>query len=213
MTQSFCQKCRWQTTPKLAHTLDPTSWSWPTRLSRQSVGTCQGNELTRNLSPLGNTQLHSSRLTECQWTNSGVKSTISVHELISALKKNWKGEKSTGICLLKVLRCLSHFWDSYKCHEFPFGICRTWCFCFASFAKKPQRFCSVYNCCCCFRNTAVLLTGEVSSVLLWCQQKCYAVLLCFWQEKCLQCCCAVNISVYNVAVLLTEVFTMLLCCW
>ena len=40
--QSFCQKCRWQVTPKHAYTLDPTNWSGLTMsLSRNSVGTYQ----------------------------------------------------------------------------------------------------------------------------------------------------------------------------
>ena len=54
-------------------------------LSRHSVGTYQGNELTRNSS--GNTRSQSSQLAEPLWTDPGLKSGISVHELISTLKK------------------------------------------------------------------------------------------------------------------------------
>ena len=43
------------------------------------------NELTRNLS--GNTQPQSSQLAEPLWTDLGIKSGISVPELISTLKK------------------------------------------------------------------------------------------------------------------------------
>ena len=46
------------------------------------------NELTRNLS--GNIQPQSSQLTEPLWTDPGIKSGISVYELISALKKKKK---------------------------------------------------------------------------------------------------------------------------
>ena len=54
-------------------------------LSRHSVGTLSGNELTRNSS--GNTRSQSSQLAEPLWTNPGVKSEISVRKLISTLKK------------------------------------------------------------------------------------------------------------------------------
>ena len=54
-------------------------------LSRYSVGTYQGNELTRDSSQ--NTQPQSSQLAEPLWTDPGRKNGISVHELISTLKK------------------------------------------------------------------------------------------------------------------------------
>ena len=54
-------------------------------LSRHSVRTYQGNELTRNLS--GNTRLQSSQLAESLWTDHGLKSGIGVRELISILQK------------------------------------------------------------------------------------------------------------------------------
>ena len=50
-------------------------------LSGHGVGTYQENELTRNLS--GNTRPQSSQLAEPLWTDPGVKSGISVRELIS----------------------------------------------------------------------------------------------------------------------------------
>ena len=50
-------------------------------LSRHSVGTYQGNELTRNSS--GNTWPQLSQLAEPLWTDLGVKSGISMRDLIS----------------------------------------------------------------------------------------------------------------------------------
>ena len=74
--QSFCQKCKWQVTPKHAYTLDPTKSEWVN---------LTGNELTHTLS--GNAQPQSSQLTEPLWTDPGIKSGISMRELISTLKK------------------------------------------------------------------------------------------------------------------------------
>ena len=54
-------------------------------LSRHSVGSYPQNELTRNLS--GNIRLQSSQLADPLWTDPGIKSEISVRELISASKK------------------------------------------------------------------------------------------------------------------------------
>ena len=54
-------------------------------------GNLSENELTRILS--GNTRPQVSQLAEPQWTNPGVKSGISVRELISTLKKEEKKEK------------------------------------------------------------------------------------------------------------------------
>ena len=62
-------------------------------LSRHSVGTYRGNELTGNLK--GNIhQPHLSQLAEPLWTDPGIKSGISVRELISTfflffLKCRW----------------------------------------------------------------------------------------------------------------------------
>ena len=49
------------------------------------------NDLTRNLS--GNIWPQSSQLAEAMWTDSGIKSGISVRELISTLKKKKKKKK------------------------------------------------------------------------------------------------------------------------
>ena len=55
-------------------------------LSRHGVGTYQGNELTRNSS--GNTRQQSSQFSEPLWTDPGVKSGISVSELVFTFKKS-----------------------------------------------------------------------------------------------------------------------------
>ena len=61
-------------------------------LSRQNVETYQENELTRYSS--GNTRPQSSQLAEPLWTDPGVKSGISVRELIATKrKKDIKKEK------------------------------------------------------------------------------------------------------------------------
>ena len=86
---SFCQKCRWQVTPKHAYSLDPSKSEWADHAATQEDN-LSGNELLRNSS--GNTRLQSSQLAEPLWTDPGLKSGISVHELISTLKK----KKSTG---------------------------------------------------------------------------------------------------------------------
>ena len=87
----FCQKCRWQVTPKHAYTLDPTKLEWPDCAAIQAE--CEklsGNELTCNSS--GNTRSQSSQLAEPLWTDSGLKSGISMCDLISTLKKSVGGE-------------------------------------------------------------------------------------------------------------------------
>ena len=61
-------------------------------LSRQSVRIYQETELTRNSSE--NTRSQSSQLAEALWADAGLKSGISVRELISTLKK--KKKKSAG---------------------------------------------------------------------------------------------------------------------
>ena len=65
-TRPFCQKCRWQVTPKRAHTSDPTNWSGLIMpLSRHSVGTYQetSSHATR-LGTLCNSRLSS--LSHCE---------------------------------------------------------------------------------------------------------------------------------------------------
>ena len=54
-------------------------------LSRHSVGTYQGNKLTRNESK--NARPLSSQIAEPLWTDPGLKSETSVRVLISTLKK------------------------------------------------------------------------------------------------------------------------------
>ena len=83
---SFCQKCRWQVTSKHAYILDPTKSEWANYAAvRAQCGNISGNKLTHNSS--GNTQPQSSQLTEPLWTDPGLKSGFSVHELIFSLKK------------------------------------------------------------------------------------------------------------------------------
>ena len=78
----FSHKYRWQVTPKRAYTFDSTKSEWTDYAAVQALcGSLSGNELTRN-SP-GNTQPQSSQSAEPLWTDSGLKSGISVRELIS----------------------------------------------------------------------------------------------------------------------------------
>ena len=78
--RSFCQKCRWQVTPKHAYTPDPTKTEWVDYAAVQAwCGNLSGNELTRNSS--GNTRSQSSQLAQPLWTDPGLKSGISVREL------------------------------------------------------------------------------------------------------------------------------------
>ena len=80
--RSFCQKCRWQVTPKHAYTLYPSKSEWADYATIQAeCGNLSGNELTRNSS--GNTRSQSSQLAEPLWTGPGLKSGISLRELIS----------------------------------------------------------------------------------------------------------------------------------
>ena len=80
--RSFCQNYRWQVTPKHAYTTDPTKSEWADYAAVQvQCGTLSGNKLTQNSSR--NTQSQSSQLAEPLWTDPGLKSGISVRELIS----------------------------------------------------------------------------------------------------------------------------------
>ena len=84
--QSFCQKCRWQVTPKHTYTLDPTKLEWTDYAAVQAeCGNLSGNKLTRNSS--GNTWSQLSQPAEPLWSDPGIKSRISSRELISTLKK------------------------------------------------------------------------------------------------------------------------------
>ena len=91
--QSFCQKCRWQVTPNHAYTLDPTKSEWVA--VQAYCRNLSGNELTRDLS--GNIRPQSSQLTEPLWTDSGIKTGISVCELNSASKKKKKEKKKRNV--------------------------------------------------------------------------------------------------------------------
>ena len=88
--RSFCQTCRWQVTPKHAYNLDQTKSEWDDYAAVQAeYGNLSGNELTRKLSE--NIWSQSSLLAELLWTDPGIKSGISVHELISTKKKKSAG--------------------------------------------------------------------------------------------------------------------------
>ena len=61
---SFCQKCRWQVTPKHTYTLDPSKSEWADYAAVQvEYGNLSGNKLTCNSS--GNTYRHLSSLSHC----------------------------------------------------------------------------------------------------------------------------------------------------
>ena len=69
-------------TPKHAYTFDPTKSEWADYVAVQAqCGKLSGNELTRNSS--GNPRSQSSQLAGLLWTDPGLKSGISVRELIS----------------------------------------------------------------------------------------------------------------------------------
>ena len=88
--RSFCQKCRWQVTPKHAYTLDTSKLEWADCAAVQAgCGNLSGNDLTRN--PSGNTLSQSSQLAEPYLTDPGLKSGINFRELISIKKKKKVG--------------------------------------------------------------------------------------------------------------------------
>ena len=81
-SRSFCQKRRWQFTPKYAYTPDPAKSEWADYAATLAqCGNLLGNELTRNSS--GNTLSQSSQLAEPLLTDPGIKSGISDRKLIS----------------------------------------------------------------------------------------------------------------------------------
>ena len=87
--RSFCQKCRWQVTPKHAYTLDPAKSEWAEYAAVQAeCGNLSGNELTRNLS--GNIRPQSSQLAAPLWTNPSINSGIIMGEPISTSKTKQK---------------------------------------------------------------------------------------------------------------------------
>ena len=74
---------------KHAYTLDPMKSQWADYATVQTLcGNLSGNDLIRNLS--GNIWTQPSKLPEPLWTDPGLKSGISVHELISTSKKKKK---------------------------------------------------------------------------------------------------------------------------
>ena len=82
----FCQKCRWQATPKHTYTLDPAQSELADYAAVQAqCASLSGNELTCNSSE--NTQPQSSQLAELLWTDPGLKRGISKRVLISIKKK------------------------------------------------------------------------------------------------------------------------------
>ena len=85
----FCQKCRWQFTPKHTYTLDPTKSELADYAAVQAwCGNLSGNMFTHNLS--GNIWPHSSQLAEPLWSDISIKRRVSVHELISISKRKKK---------------------------------------------------------------------------------------------------------------------------
>ena len=85
----FCQKRRWQVTPNTHTPLTQRSRSGLTiPLSRQRVGTYA--ETSSHATCQGTFRPQSSQLAEPLWTDPGIKSGISVRELISISKKKKK---------------------------------------------------------------------------------------------------------------------------
>ena len=76
--RSFCQKCRWQVTLNHAYTLNSTKSEWADYALQAECG---------------NARPQSSHLAEPLWNDPGIKSGISVRELISTLEEE---EKSAG---------------------------------------------------------------------------------------------------------------------
>ena len=92
----FCQKCRWQVTPKHAYHLDPLQSEWADYAAVQAeCGNLSRNELTRNSSE--NTKLQLSQLAQLLWTDPGLKSGISLRQPISTLKKRKKEKRRRGM--------------------------------------------------------------------------------------------------------------------
>ena len=87
--RSFCQKCRWQVAPKHAYTLYPAHSGWADHAAVQAwCGNLSEDELTRKSS--GNLRPQSFQLAQPLWADLGIKSAISVRELISTSKKKKK---------------------------------------------------------------------------------------------------------------------------
>ena len=105
-SRAFCQKCRWQVTPKHAYTLDTTKSEWADYAAVWAeCWNLTEKELKRNLS--GNTRSRSSQLAEPLWTYPGLKSGISLRELISTANNNNK-KAQTGNEFSNILPKFSH---------------------------------------------------------------------------------------------------------
>ena len=101
--RSFCQRCRWQVTPKHAYSLDPSKSEWADYAAVQAeCGNLARNELTFNSS--GNTRLQSSQFAELLWTDPCLKSGIRLRAL--NLKKKKKAQ--AGNELSNILPKFSH---------------------------------------------------------------------------------------------------------
>ena len=88
--RSFCRKTGG------AYTHDPTKSEWADYAAVQAYcGNISGDDLRCNLS--GNIRPQSSQLAEPLWTNPGLKSDITVRELISTLKKKKNKRSRLGM--------------------------------------------------------------------------------------------------------------------
>ena len=117
--KSFCQKCRWQVIPKHAYTCNPSKSEWADYATVQAeCGNISGNELTCSLS--GNTRSQSSQLAEPLWTDSCLKSGISLRELISTLQK--KKKKSAGGMNCQTVSQNPHMQGKSHHHQFKHNL-------------------------------------------------------------------------------------------
>ena len=89
-SQSFCQKCRWQVTPKHAYTHNPLKSEWVDYALHAGIVWKPNREISPHATHQVTLKTQSSQLAEPLWTNPGLKSSIGVHDLISTLKKKKK---------------------------------------------------------------------------------------------------------------------------
>ena len=88
-------------------TLDPSKSEWADYATvQEECGNLSGNEFTCNSSR--NTRSQSSQLAEPLWTDPGLKSRISLRELISTLKRKEKKKAQAGNELSNILPKSSH---------------------------------------------------------------------------------------------------------
>ena len=110
--RSFCQKCKWQVTPKHANTLDPMK----SELADYAAVYAQcGNLSQAKLKPplTWNAQPQLSQLAEPLWTDPGLTSGNSVCKLISTLKnKQKKCKQGMNGCTLS-----QNPWKQRKSHH------------------------------------------------------------------------------------------------